>query len=139
MAGRIGGKVALDGEKQFKQAVRGINDEFRVMKAELKQVSTEFTRNNKTIGDAKKENKELEKNIDQLNKRLIEQEKGLKNASENFGEADKERLNGKKKSLRPNQKSINSITELKITIQILNVQAIPQRKHQMKHLYLVVH
>ena len=77
MAGRIGGKVALDGEKQFKQAVRGINDEFRVMKAELKQVSTEFTRNNKTIGDAKKENKELEKNIDQLNKRLIEQEKRL--------------------------------------------------------------
>lgn len=95
MAGTIGGKVALDGEKQFKQSIRDINNEFRVMKSELKAVSTEFTRNNKTIGDAKKENKELEKNIDQLNKRLAEQEKGLKNATENFGEADKRTLKWK--------------------------------------------
>ena len=109
MAGTIGGKVALDGEKQFKQAIGDINQEFRVMKAELGAVSTAFSKNNKTVGDAKRENEALGQAVNKLKERLSAQEEGLKNAQREYGETDKRTLKWKE-TIANTQKEINQYT-----------------------------
>ena len=41
----IGATVGLDGEKEFKQAVAGINKEMTVLGSELKKVTAQFSDN----------------------------------------------------------------------------------------------
>ena len=43
----IGAGIALDGEKEFKQAVSGINSDMKVLASEMKKVTSEFADNKK--------------------------------------------------------------------------------------------
>ena len=108
MATNIGAKVSLDGEKQFRQQISDINNSVRLMQTELSKVSSEFTRNNKTVGDARRENEALQKNIDALNNRMKAQQEGLKNAQKEYGATDKRTMEWQA-SLNRTQTEINKL------------------------------
>ena len=108
MATNIGAKVSLDGEKQFRQQISDINNSVRLMQTELSKVSSEFTRNNKTVGDARRENEALQKNIDALNNRMKAQQEGLRNAQKEYGATDKRTLEWQA-SLNRTQTEINKL------------------------------
>lgn len=108
MATNIGAKVSLDGERQFRQQISDINNSVRLMQTELSKVSSEFTRNNKTVGDARRENEALQKNIDALNSRMKAQQEGLKNAQKEYGATDKRTLEWQA-SLNRTQTEINKL------------------------------
>ncbi len=61
MADNFGLKIGVEGEKEFKNALRDINQSFKVLGSEMKLVESEFSR----------------------------QERALANASESFGENDR--------------------------------------------------
>lgn len=108
MATNIGAKVSLDGEKQFRQQISDINNSVRLMQTELSKVSSEFTRNNKTVGDARRENEALQKNIDALNNRMKAQQEGLKNAQKEYGATDKRTMEWQA-SLNRTQAEVNKL------------------------------
>ena len=45
----FGLKIGIEGERQFKNALREINQSFRVLGSEMKLVSSEFDKNDKSI------------------------------------------------------------------------------------------
>ncbi len=49
MADNFGLKIGIDGEKEFKNSLRDINQSFKVLGSEMKLVSSEFDKNDKSI------------------------------------------------------------------------------------------
>jgi chromosome segregation ATPase len=89
MADNFGLKIGLEGEKEFKSALRDINDSFKVLGSEMKLVESQFDKNDKSVEALTARNEVLEKSIE-AQKEKIETLKGaLNNASSSFGEADK--------------------------------------------------
>jgi phage-related protein len=60
----FGFKIGIEGEKQFKNALREINQSFRVLGSEMKLVSSEFDKNDKSIQAITARNNQLNKEID---------------------------------------------------------------------------
>ena len=42
---KIGGKIVLDGEKEYKNAITNINSSMKVLQSEMKKVTSEFGNN----------------------------------------------------------------------------------------------
>ena len=59
MADNFGLKIGIEGEKQFKNALREINQSFRVLGSEMKLVSSEFDKNDKSIQASTARNNQL--------------------------------------------------------------------------------
>ncbi|MEB6051566.1 hypothetical protein MXL43_02040 [Enterococcus gallinarum] len=49
MAVNFGLKIGVEGEKEFKNSLRQINQSFKVLDSEMKLVSSEFDKNDKSI------------------------------------------------------------------------------------------
>ena len=49
MADNFGLKIGVEGEKEFKNSLREINQSFKVLGSEMKLVSSEFDKNDKSI------------------------------------------------------------------------------------------
>ena len=49
MADNFGLKIGVEGEKEFKSALRDINQSFKVLGSEMKQVPSEFDKQDKSI------------------------------------------------------------------------------------------
>ena len=60
----FGFKIGLEGEKEFKNALRDINQSFKVLGSEMNLISSQFDKNNQSV-------------------------KALHNAATSFGESDK--------------------------------------------------
>ncbi len=88
----FGFKIGIEGEKQFKNALREINQSFRVLGSEMKLVSSEFDKNDKSIQAITARNNQLNKEIDAQNEKVSTLEKALANAATSFGENDRRTL-----------------------------------------------
>lgn len=91
MAGnkRISAIIALDGEKEFKQAVNNVNAELKNLKAQTSYVKEEFKEQANSLAALEKKNELLTKTLDAQNRKQQEVEKGLKNSKktyDDFGE-----------------------------------------------------
>jgi phage-related protein len=93
MADNFGLKIGVEGEKEFKNSLRDINQSFKVLGSEMKLVSSEFDKNDKNITAVSAKNAVLNKSIDAQKEKIATLESALKNATESFGENDKRTQN----------------------------------------------
>ena len=93
MADNFGLKIGIEGEKEFKNALQDINQSFKVLGSEMKLVSSEFDKNDKSIQAMAGRNEILNKSIDAQKDKISTLESALKNASSSFGENDRRTQN----------------------------------------------
>ena len=89
MADNFGLKIGVEGEKEFKNALRDINQSFKVLGSEMNLVSSQFDKQDKSIGASIASNQVLNKEIDTQKDKVSTLEKALQNAAASFGENDK--------------------------------------------------
>ena len=93
MADNFGLKIGVEGEKEFKNALRDINQSFKVLGSEMQLVTSQFDRNDKSIQAVTARNEVLNKEIDQQKTKIETLRSALDNAAESFGETDKRTQN----------------------------------------------
>ena len=124
MADNFGLKIGVEGEKEFKNALRDINQSFKVLGSEMKLVESQFDKQDKSIESITARNQVLNKEIDAQKDKISTLERALANASTSFGENDKRtqawaiqlnnakaELNGMERELKQNEKSLNEVAE----------------------------
>lgn len=83
----IGPKIGLDGEKEFRAQLNGINENLRTLDSELKKTASEFEDNADSQEALTKQNEILNKKIEQQEKKLTEVKKALEYAKGEYGES----------------------------------------------------
>lgn len=124
MADNFGLKIGVEGEKQFKSALRDINQTFKVLGSEMKLVSSQFDKQDKSVQALTARNEVLNKEIDAQKNKVSTLEAALKNAAESFGENDRRTqawqiqlnnanadLNKMERELDQNNKALNEASE----------------------------
>lgn len=89
MSDTFGLKIGIEGEKDFKQSIREINDSFKVLGSEMKLVTSNFDKNERSIESLTATNKALENQITAQKNKVETLKSALDNASTSFGENDK--------------------------------------------------
>jgi phage-related protein len=120
----FGLRIGVEGEKDFKAALSNINQTFKVLGSEMKLVSSEFDKNDKSVGALTARNEVLNKSIDAQKDKVSTLESALKNAADSFGESDKRTqswqiqlnnakaaLNGMERELSDNVKSLDEMSD----------------------------
>src|SRR5690625_7301890 len=113
MADNFGLKIGVEGEREFKKSLREINQSFRVLGSEMKLVTSEFDRNDKSIKAITARNAVLNKEIDAQKEKVSTLEKALANAAESFGENDRRTLSWQTQLNNANAELNNMERELK--------------------------
>jgi ABC-type transporter Mla subunit MlaD len=93
MADSFGLKIGVEGEKEFKNALRDINQSFKVLGSEMKLVSSEFDKQDKSVAAVTARNEVLNKALDAQKDKISTLESALKNAADSFGENDRRTQN----------------------------------------------
>lgn len=93
MADNFGLKIGVEGEKEFKNALRDINRSFKVLGSEMNLVTSQFDKQDKSIQAMTARNNVLNKEIDAQKNKIGTLEAALKNASDSFGETDRRTQN----------------------------------------------
>jgi len=86
---KVGLKVELDGEKEYKQAISELNKGNQVLASELKKVQEEYKGNENSIEALNARGEVLQKQLQQQQDKVATLQKALQNAAEEYGEADK--------------------------------------------------
>src|SRR6056297_3050452 len=89
MADNFGLKLGIEGEREFKNALRDINQSFKVLGSEMNLVTSQFDKQDKSLQAVTARNEVLNKEIDAQKNKINTLESALKNAAESFGENDK--------------------------------------------------
>jgi phage-related protein len=84
----VGLKIGIEGEKEFKTAIKDINESYKVLKSEMKLVVSEFDKNDKSVQSTAARNAVLNKEIDAQKDKIATLGAALKNATESFEEGD---------------------------------------------------
>lgn len=122
MADNFGLKIGVEGEKEFKNALRDINQSFKVLGSEMKLIESQFDRQDKSIEAVTARNQLLNKEMDAQRDKIKALEKALDNAATSFGENDrrtqnwaiqlnnaKAHLNGLEHEIKQNEKALTEI------------------------------
>ena len=89
LADSFGVKMGIEGEKEFKNALKEINAAFKVLGSEMNLVTSQFDKNEKSIESLTSKNEVLNKEIDTQKEKVETLRSALENASDSFGEADR--------------------------------------------------
>ncbi len=89
MADNFGLKIGIEGEKEFKNAIREINQSFKVLGSEMNLVASQFDKQDKSVEAVTARNKVLNKEIELQKEKIATLEKALANAASSFGETDR--------------------------------------------------
>lgn len=89
MSDSFGFKLGIEGEREFKNALRDINQSFKVLGSEMNLVTSQFDKQDKSVRAITARNEVLNKEIDTQKNKISTLESALKNAAESFGENDK--------------------------------------------------
>lgn len=93
MADNFGLKIGLEGEKEFKKALSEINQSFKVLGSEMKVVTSQFDKNDRSVEALTARNQVLNKEIEAQKKKIETLRAALSNAAESFGENDRRTQN----------------------------------------------
>ncbi|MDW7662900.1 MAG: phage tail protein, partial [Bacillota bacterium] len=85
----FGFKIGVEGEREFKNSLRDINQSFKVLGSEMNLVTSQFDKQDKSVRAITARNEVLNKEIDAQKNKIGTLESALKNAAESFGENDK--------------------------------------------------
>lgn len=124
MADNFGLKIGVEGEREFKKALSGINQSFKVLGSEMKLVDSEFDKNENSVQSLTAKNEVLTKHIDTQKDKIETLRKALGNASDSFGENDRRtkqwavqlnnaqaELNGMERELKGNKKALDDVAD----------------------------
>ena len=124
MSDNFGLKIGVEGEKEFKSALRDINQNFKVLGSEMKLVSSQFDKQDKSVQAVTARNSVLNKEIDAQKDKIGMLEKALENAASSFGENDrrtqawqiqlnnaKAALNGMENELEENNRALDAASD----------------------------
>ena len=89
MADSFGVRMGLEGEKEFKNALKDINQQFKVLASEMNLVTSQFDKNDKSIQSLSARNQVLNKEIEAQKDKVALLRRAMENASQSFGEADR--------------------------------------------------
>ncbi len=85
----FGLKLGIEGEKEFKSALKEINSTFKMLGSEMTLVTSQFDKQNKSVEAAAARSRVLNKEIEEQKKRIALLTSALENATQSFGESDK--------------------------------------------------
>ena len=118
----IGIRLGIEGEKQFKSALRDINQSFKVLGSEMQLVTSEFDKNDKSMQALAARKGVLNKEIEAQKGKIELLKDALANSAESFGENDKRtqnwqiqlnkaqaELNGMERELENNEKALDGM------------------------------
>ncbi len=124
MADNFGLKIGVEGEKEFKAALREINQTFKVLGSEMNLVSSQFDKQDKSAQALTARNNVLNKEIEAQKQKIETLRSALENAASSFGENDKRtqawqiqlnnaqaELNKMEKELDDNNKALDESAE----------------------------
>lgn len=116
-------RIGIEGEKAFKDALRDINQSFKVLGSEMQLVTSEFDKNDSSVRALAARNEVLNKEIDQQREKITMLRAALQNASDSFGENDRRtqswqiqlnkaqaELNGMERELEQNSRSMDDLS-----------------------------
>lgn len=86
MANDFGLRVGVDGEAEFKKALKEINAEIKELNTEAKLVASQYDRTDKSTEALTEKSKALTKQIDEQKKKIDFLSDALENAKEQYGE-----------------------------------------------------
>lgn len=85
MAG-FGGKIALQGETEYRAALKQITQNLALVSSEMKKVTAEYGRNDTSVEGLSKANDVLNKRLEEQKKKVSETEKMLAEARKEYGD-----------------------------------------------------
>jgi phage-related protein len=88
MAYDIGPKIGIEGESDFRNAIKNINTNLKTLGTEMMAVTSKFDKNEQSTESLTAKNKVLNKQIDEQKNKLSELEKGLAASAEKYGQND---------------------------------------------------
>ena len=94
----FGGTIKLEGEKAYREALKQINSNLRVLASEMSKVTAEFNKNDKSASALTSQSKLLNSQIEKQKEKIAVLKSALAQSSEKYGENDK-KTNGWKVSL----------------------------------------
>lgn len=122
MSDNFGLKLGIEGEKEFKTALKDINRNFKILSSEMNLVTSEFDKNDRSVQALTARNKVLGKEMDEQRNKITTLESALRNAADSFGETDKRtlawqmqlnnakaELNGMDRELKQNEKAVDAL------------------------------
>ena len=124
MADNFGLKIGIEGEKEFKKALSEINQSFKVLGSEMKLVSSQFDKNDKSVQALSARNTVLNKEIEAQKNKVETLRAALRNAADSFGENDRRTqnwqiqlnnaeaaLNSMERELSDNERAIEALSQ----------------------------
>lgn len=124
MSSSFGGTVKLNGESEYRKALKDITNNLKVMSSEIKLTASEFSKSDDAVENSKNKSKNLNKQIDQQVQTILGLQEGLKMAKKEYGDNSKEVANWQSKlnlakadlnklnnELEENEKSLNDIED----------------------------
>ena len=90
---KVGLKIEIDGEKEYKQAISELNRGNQVLASELKLVSEQYRGNEESIEALTAKGDVLQRQLQQQEDKVKTLQAALQNAAEKYGEADKRTQN----------------------------------------------
>lgn len=124
MADDFGLRIGVEGEREFKKALADINQSFKVLGSEMKLVSSQFDKNDRSVEALSARNTVLNKEIEAQRQKVETLRSALQNAAESFGENDRRTqnwqiqlnnaqaaLNGMERELSDNERMMEQLSE----------------------------
>ena len=120
MADNFGLRIGVEGEKEFRNALKDIQQSFKVLGSEMLLVTSQFDKNDKSVQALTSRNTVLNKEIEAQKGKIEVLKAALDNAASSFGENDKRtqdwqiqlnkaqaELNGMERELSQNNKALD--------------------------------
>ena len=82
-------KIGVEGEREFKKALSGINEEMKLLGSEMKLVASEFDANDKSVDALSAKYGVMSREVDAQRQKVDTLKEALAGATEAFGENDK--------------------------------------------------
>lgn len=86
----IGAGIGLDGEKEFKNAIKEINSNLGYLKSEMNKTASAFDNGGKSMKDLQSKSEVLTKQVDSQKDKVETLKKALENAKNEYGENSKQ-------------------------------------------------
>ena len=82
----FGGSIKLTGESEYQSALRGINDNLKVLNSEMKNVTSQYDKNDTSAGKLKATNEVLNKKIEEQKSKVNVLKSALEDSKKETGE-----------------------------------------------------
>jgi phage-related protein len=122
MADDFGLKIGIEGEREFKAALKDINQQFKVLGSEMKLVESQFDKQDRSVSALTSRNEVLTRQIAEQKEKIELLRRALENSAESFGENDQRtkqwtvqlnnaqaQLNNMERELKDNEKAIDGV------------------------------